>query len=89
MVKSGSAADVDVQVDHGGVVRRQVDGEVSERLVSTSTGTVSSPSYTQTPVANSTIPDTATITATIRRRRGRIQSCNCTMTAWVLVGVAK
>jgi hypothetical protein len=46
MVKGGSAADVDVQVDHGGVVRRQVDGEVSERLVSTSTGTVSSPSYT-------------------------------------------
>ena len=47
MVKSGNAADVDVQVDHGsGVVRRQVDGQVSERLVSTSTGTVGSTSYT-------------------------------------------
>ena len=90
MVKSGSAADVDVQVDHGGVVRRQVDGEVSEpACVDQHRHGQFTFLHTQTPVATSTIPDTATITATIRRRRVRIQSCNCTMTAWVLVGVAK
>ena len=90
MVKSGSAADVDVQVDHGGVVRRS-GRRRGQRAACDDQHRHGQFTFlhTQTPVATSTIPDTATIRATIRRRRGRIQSCNCTMTAWVLVGVAK
>jgi len=41
------------------------------------------------PVATSMTPIKASMAVVIHRRRARTQLCSCSITAWVLVGVAK